>query len=314
MPDDRAIERTREIIGLAGELAADFRFVRDQFESLNRDLRERVMDHEGSRGRILEELFSGVDLIAESESGRTFSAFWRLLTDPEQSASLEQSLDQVLSRSFATRLEPAERRFLLRVTRTLLEEGGKVHEVLRYFARSLRNFVQSREYLEQRRLTQLLNRAQQLGLSLKEEMGAREVIGFELELASGRIRSYAQWALFDPSLGARTGGVRPAETAPIDLDTVSGWVAQSEIDFRELRENILACLRSRGQVSIADVLGRYPASQGLGSVVGYLSLAGKHAVRGADEEQVGWKGMDGVERQGRIPTMYFVKERAHELQ
>jgi len=102
----RALERVREIIALADGLAGDFRRVRDQFEALNRDLRERIMDDESTRGEVLEALFAGADLIADSEAGRTFAAFWRLLTDPEQSAALDQATESVLTREFAGRLEP----------------------------------------------------------------------------------------------------------------------------------------------------------------------------------------------------------------
>jgi hypothetical protein len=71
LAEDRALERAREIIALADELAADFRRVRDDFEQLNRGLRQSLMEHEGSRGDVLEALFAGVDLIGESEAGKT---------------------------------------------------------------------------------------------------------------------------------------------------------------------------------------------------------------------------------------------------
>ena len=121
LPEAAALERTREIIALADNLAGDFRRVRDQFEQLNRELRERIMDNGGSRGEVLESLFAGIDLIGESEAGRTFAAFWRLLTDPVQSANLEDALDQLMSRDFVAALDSAERKVLLRLTRTFLE-------------------------------------------------------------------------------------------------------------------------------------------------------------------------------------------------
>ena len=122
LPDDRALERIREIIALADELAGDFRRVRDEFDKLNRQLRESLMENEGSRGDVLDALFSGVDLIGESEAGKTFAAFWRLLTDPEQSAALEISLSDIISRPFARILEGRERRFLPIVL--FIEHGG----------------------------------------------------------------------------------------------------------------------------------------------------------------------------------------------
>ena len=74
------------------------------------------MESDGSRGEVLEALFAGVDLIAQSEHGKTFNAFWRLLTDGEQAATLMDSLESVTSRTFARSLELKERRFLQNLT------------------------------------------------------------------------------------------------------------------------------------------------------------------------------------------------------
>jgi hypothetical protein len=313
LADPRALERAREIISLADDLTGDFRRVRDQFEALNRDLRERIMDDDASRGEVLESLFAGVDLIADSEAGRTFAAFWRLLTDPEQSSALEQAIDSVLERGFAGRLEVRERRFLLRLTRTLLDQGGMVHEVLRNLARSLKNFVQSREYLEQRRVNQVLREAQRASLALKDKVKAVEMLEFTLQLSSSRLRSVAQWVLFDPAAQAPGGGMVDGDAALIGLATVGDLVAQSEIDFRALKANIRAALEKHSQASIGDVLNRFPAAQGLGSVVGYMALGARHGLLGERSESVEWLGSDEQWRTARIPTIYFLKERLHEL-
>ena len=318
LPRDTALERTREIISLADDLTGDFRRVRDQFEQLNRDLRERIMDSDGNRGEVLDSLFAGIDLIAESEAGRTFSAFWRLLTDPEQAAMLEESLDSVMSREFVGELDMRERRFLLRLTRNLLEQGGAVHEVLQTFARSLKHFVQSREYLEQRRVNQLLKEAQRAALSIKDEVKATESLEYSLELTSSRLRSLSQWVLYDPSLQAEPEAMREGEPPPIDLESVSELVAQSEIDFRTLKEHVCSLLEQRDQASIGDVLEHFPAEQGLGSVVGLLALGSRHGIRGAESggdgvETVAWVGEDDQGRRARIPKIYFLRERLDEL-
>ncbi|MDR2626039.1 MAG: DUF3375 domain-containing protein [Zoogloeaceae bacterium] len=313
LPHTTALERTREIITLADDLAGDFRRVRDQFEQLNRDLRARIMDNDGNRGEVLDSLFAGIDLISESEAGRTFSAFWRLLTDPEQSATLEQALDNVMEREFVAQLDTRERRFLLRLTHTLLEQGGMVHEVLQTFARSLKAFVQSREYLEQRRLNHLLQNAQRAALALKDEVKATETLQYTLELTSSRLRSLSQWVLYDPSLQASPGQMTEGNAPLIDLESVSELVAQSEIDFRSLKANVLAVLEQRAQASIAEVLECFPAAQGLGSVVGLLALGSRHGFKTEHGEIVGWVGGDDQRRSARIPKIFFSRERADEL-
>ena len=313
LPPAAALERTREIITLADDLAGDFRRVRDQFEQLNRELRARIMENDGSRGEVLDSLFAGIDLITESEAGRTFSAFWRLLTDPEQSATLEQALEQLMTRDFVASLDVQERKFLLRLTRTLLEQGGMVHDVLQSFARSLKHFVQSREFLEQRRLSQLLRQAQLAALALKEEVKATETLHFTLELTSSKLSSLSQWLLHDPLLQALPEGMREGEAAPIGLESVSALVAQSEIDFRSLRANVRAVLAQHSQASVADVLRAYPATQGLGSVLGLIALGSRHGVVSHHHETVNWHGADAQPRSARIPVVYFVREKSDEL-
>lgn len=313
LPAASALERTREIIALADELAGDFRHVRDRFEQLNRDLRERIMDSDGNRGQVLDALFAGIDLIADSDAGRSFSAFWRLLTDPVQSAILDEALDQLMQRDFVAGLTTSERQFLLRMTRTLLDQGGTVHEVIQSFARSLKHFVQSREFMEQRRLNHLLRQAQRAALALKDEVKATETLQYTLELTSSNLRSLSQWVLHDPELQALPGAMTDGEAAPIDLASVAELVAQSEIDFRSLRSNVKALLEVQAQASIADVLQVFPAQQGLGSVLGLIALGSRHGIVSDTTETVAWTGNDNTQRSAKVPVIYFLKERSHEF-
>ena len=313
LPESAAIERIREIIALADDLTADFVRVRERFEHLHRDLRERILEDEISRGDVLEALFAGVDVIGTSPEGLSFSAFWGLLTDPEQSATLEVAIDRIMSRGFMRHLATAERRFLLSLTRDLLGEGSGVHDVLRQFASSLRHFVQSREYLEQRSINQLLNQAQRGALSVRDTIASGDSLAFWLALTSSRVASLDQLRLFDPQAGALPGPMRNADDAEIDIDTVSELVAQSEIDFGTLKANIRTVLSIRRQASIGNVLTLYPASQGLGTIVGYVALGSRHGVAAGGTERVSWQGPDDELRRARVPAYHFLKERADEF-
>lgn len=314
LPAATAYERATEIIALADNLVGDFRRVRDQFDHLHRELRQKIMEDGPSRGTVLEALFAGIDVIGDSPAGRSFIAFWRLLTDPRQSSAMDQALDDVLTREFAKDLDSKDRRFLMSLMSTLLRQGGAVHEVFQTFAKSLKHFVASREYLEQRRLQQVIKEAQRAALSVKDHVKPGYLLDYWLELTSSRIRSASQWVLYDPATQAPSAGMSPGQSAGIDLETIGELVARSEIDFRSLRENVIALLQRDGQASIAQVLERFPARQGLGSVVGLLTLGTRHGVHAPEQvELVSWTGEDGVERSARIPKFYFSREKAHEL-
>ena len=313
LPDDRALERAREVISLAEELTTDFRNVRDEFDRLNRGLRQSLLDNDGSRGDVLESLFDGVDLIGESEAGRTFHAFWGLLTDSEQSMTLVDALQAVIDRPFASKLDTSERKFLLGLTSRLMDEGRGVHDVLQHFARSLKSFVQSREFLEQRRLHSLLKQATQAALTAKDNVRANADIDFSLMQTSSKLRSLSQWALNDPADRVTDASMAPPELAELSLDLVADMVRQAEIDFRTLRAHIRTALAAKSQVSVGDILAVSPPEQGLGSVVGYLVLAARHGETTKQHEQVTWQSQDGGTRSARIPLVFFLKEKQHEF-
>ena len=311
---ERAVERLREIVALSRELTEDFRRVRDQFTDLNRSFRERIIEEEAQRGQVLTDLFAGVDLIAESPAGRTFAAFWSLLTDPEQSAQLEASIDAIASREFTAQLQREERLFLTALTRTLLDHAGRVNDTQTGFARSLRSFVQSREYQEQRRLTTLLQSAKADALHVRRLLRPEHQTGQSLRLSSATYRSVGQWKLHEPVHPITAGALEPDDAPAISLEEVQAVVEQSEIDFRALYAYLREVLTTTSQVTVGGLLARCPPDQGLGTVVGYLALGAKHGEIALDgRERVEWTTGRGHARAAHIPLVYFLAERVEEM-
>ncbi|MBN7136384.1 hypothetical protein A7A76_16735 [Lysobacter enzymogenes] len=314
LTDERALEQLQEIIALASELADDFRRVRDDFSKLNREFRERIIHDEGNRGDLLSDLFSNVDVIAQSGPGQSFDAFWRLLTDAEQSARLEVGVEDVFSRGFSKRLGRKERTFLRRLTGTLLDRAGGVNNARTGFAKSLRGFVQSREYREQRRLSRLLRDAKSSALEAAEVFRPTDKVGHDLSLSSATYRSIGRLRPHDPVQRMDDTAVTQGESADVSLHDIAQAVVHSEIDFRTLRANVLSMLAEVSQCSIGDVLAAFEATQGLGTVVGYLALGVKHGQVITDQhERVSWRLDSGELRWAGIPLVYFMVERIDEL-
>ena len=57
--------------------------------------------------------------------------------------------------------------------------------------------------------------------------------------------------------------------------------------------------------TVADVLARFPATQGLASVVGLLLLATEHATRAAGDEVWTWTSPTGRMKSVRAPRYVF---------
>jgi len=76
---------------------------------------------------------------------------------------------------------------------------------------------------------------------------------------------------------------------------------------------VSSVLDVRSQASIGEVLREFPASQGLGSVLGLLALGARHGIVAETGENVAWIGGDGISRQARIPLIYFLKEKLSDV-
>lgn len=301
----RAVERSAEILALASEVPGDFARVRAGFEDLNRDLRARILDDDTDRGDTLGDVFRGVDLIGQSDAGRSFTAFYDMILDPAHSTQLDEWIDAILDRPFAADLDGEQRRRFRALLTEMETAASEVHSTMTSLSRSLRHFVQSRTYEEHRRLQRLLRSAQQRAVAVAQVRRPFDVLDLDLVRIGMSIESVAALKLHNPSDDLVTDPVLTQEHGTVDLEDLRRLVRESEIDFAELTDNVAATLRTHGHASVGDVLRAHPATQGLASAVGLMVLATRHGHHTDDTEPVEWTSAAGVRRRATIRRQLF---------
>ena len=109
--------------------------------------------------------------------------------------------------------------------------------------------------------------------------------------------------LHDPTEYDTGQALTEATTATVDVATLAAIARESEIDFDELVTNINAVVDEAAghPVSVSEVLAAHPATQGVASVIGLVSLAVTHGEVDEDRtDEVAWEGLDGVPRRAVI--------------
>lgn len=91
----------------------------------------------------------------------------------------------------------------------------------------------------------------------------------------------------------------------LDIEQLRALVRLTEIDFPELERQVAATLGDVPTATVADVLARFPATQGLASIVGLLLLATENATRAAGEETWSWTSTTGRTKSVRAPRYAF---------
>lgn len=309
LDEARARERVHDVLLQAQDLPADFARVRARFEELNHELRASILNSEETQGTILEDIFRGVDLIESSDEGRTFAAFSSLIRDPEQSALLDEDILAILDRDFATTLPPEIRRALRDLKNELRNGGREIHEILTEFARGLRRYVYSQDFRRDRALRSLLQEALAAAVPARTRVRPYEDVGLDLELSSMRITSAGEVIPHDPSEFDTGSALEDFDPKIVDFADLARIARESEIDYAELIGNVNAALGNQKPASVGEILHRSPATQGVASVVGLLSLATQYGqVMENEHEDLRWEGTDGVRRTASVIRHVFTQE------
>lgn len=340
--DDRALrERFLQFSRLARELLSDFRAVEHRFRELDRDVRTRIAGWEGDKAALLREVFGERDVIAESDEGRSFRAFWDFLMTPESQEHLSMLLDRTFaidalwrsgkergaeaggttgadgtaggiagaaggSAGVAARGTAGDARDerLRRVHYDWITAGEQTQRTVARLSQQLRRFLDDQAYLENRRIIEILNAIGRHGLELADDTPKGTVM--EIDEMSADVTLPLERPLAAPSVNEELS-LEIDDGAEVDVD-LSVLFNQVYVDTARLRRRIDTILDERDQVSLATVIEGYPLEDGLAELVGYLSVASESSAAVVDEtrrDTVGWTDRSGVTRRARIPVVVF---------
>ena len=299
-----------DILAMIEALDGDFLRVRDAFHALAEKIHADIMASESTRGKILEQFFAGYDSIAESDEGRTFTAFYRFLASELSTREIEELVDALSERPFWGDLEDRRREAIAGIQTDLSHRARETQQVMKRLASSLHYFVQSREYQQNRRLSALIDETRRLSLeaSRNHAFSARSEI-FDTNQTFVSVSSIGEASLYDPENAGSAETLQTAEVPMVDLAALAERLAASEINYAWLKETIERCLAERETVTIGDVMTKYPARQGLASVIGYIHLAIQYAEapREGAFEVLQWTNRFKETMRGRLPTYVFVR-------
>lgn len=316
-------ERFHQAEDTARRLLADFRQVEYNFRELDRRTRERIATSDRPKGAMLDDIFSGHDEIRDSDQGRSFRAFWEFLMSPQRQQELDtlvaavgnllQEADGAVPETGragepdAGAMQDAvmQASILARIRYYLLDAGEKVYQTNNQLVEQLRKYLDDQAWLENKRIMELIRGIEREAIRLKDAApGDRHLIDLDalhpgLDLVMSR-------GLFQPprSPAIKTLDLTNGE-ADVDVDALFD---QTYVDRQELEANVRRLLQRQSQVSLSQVVQRFPVHKGVAEVVGYLSLAvdnDKALIDAGHEERVTVNDDQGRRKSVRLPRVVF---------
>lgn len=279
----KIVERLNAVRALGAKMPTDVARYGNGIRDLDRNIRSNAEDDTTETyADILEALFDGEDALSTSEEGRTFQSFVAYLMNPQMRGRLSAALDNISRRDVtgATTLVSEMDNLIGSVVVQALE----VKSLQASLNRSLRRFIQGREYIIQRTVRETLVEASRNAHAALESVNPSRTTGLNLDLRRADLVSIDGWRLKEnfPSKPEplRIGGGSMTSSA-------GEFVSLFPIDRAGLRRRINERVRaSGGAVSCGEIVNTASAPLHLAEVAYICDVALAHGMRDPDSHEV----------------------------
>ena len=301
----RIKEHYMQIEEMVRKLKYDFSEIEYNFRSLNATAMEKIALGSEAKGDVLDSIFEIEDDIRESDQGKSFFAFWQLLSDVERSDKLSKLIENLYTIESVKKIDSERKMGNLKFT--LLKNGEKVFNVSSKLIEQLRRFLDDRVWMENRRILDLAQSIEQKALEIKEDVPkARDfmsIAGYKAE-----INSIFSKSLYEPKKAQEFQRELLEEDVVLDMES---FYHLFYIDEEQLAQNIQKKLLTAQQVKLSEVLETFPVSKGVAELVGYISLAKKSENALCDASSVEYVAIEderGVRKRVKLPKIIFVRD------
>jgi hypothetical protein len=180
-------DRFLQMAATARGLLSDFRTVEQNFRDLDRMVRERIATWEGGKGALLEEIFGARDMIADSDQGKSFRAFWDFLMSPARQGELSELFGSVFVLDAVKELAPDRR--LLRIHYDWMEAGEVAQRTVAQLSEQLRRYLDDQTLGENRRIMRLIRGLEQSALAIRKRPPSKSW----MDLDEPALQSISRW-------------------------------------------------------------------------------------------------------------------------
>lgn len=263
--------RFNEVSKLASSLLGDFREIEENFKTIKNVIYEKQTNLELNKGSILNYTLDALDDLRNTHQGKSFEAFYRHLLDDSSKDELNDMIRKVFTILRERKIEVKDT-FLLHLRIYLNREGARVRDSYHKLADKLNKVLAEKSLMERKAAIRLINEIKSDALKAKDNPPVDDIFfeidGFpELDLSMERPLTEEVQDNFIKSAILKTAEV---DLTGFDLENL---VTQFFIDKVQLENQIAERLKEVKQVTLKEVIAKYPVTKGLSEVLTYVNIA-----------------------------------------
>lgn len=252
------------------QLKSEFRTVEDRFKSITRSVQQKILSANETRGDILQFALDSEDMLKHGDQGQSFFEFLKLLHSPDSQDRIALLIEQ-LSDIEVLANESEELMELRSMVPTLIAEAEKILRTTQHLSLTLRRLLDSRSTRHHQQLSQVLRDILSVAAQRSENPPADVGIDVEVEIEIQCPMDRPFWAATEPFDDVELQTVEA--DAKQQAAAFEQLIAMERIDWAAMRGNISSATEPGDEVSLTELLDRFPIQTGAIEVLGYLQIA-----------------------------------------
>ena len=278
------VPRFQQINKLAKELLTDFKDVDDNFKTIIKEIYQKQIDPSMNKGGVLQYTFDALDELKSSSQGKSFYAFWEFLLAREMQSELETLITELFQTLMEKNIDSGDT-FLQNMVEYLYESGRKVYQTNDKMADKLSRIIRenemSRADIVKRIVQDIKNTLIEISKKkVKPEISLTVDDGMEISIPFDRKITFEQSENTEYNFNPET-----AMLSIDEFDELGKVFGNIYIDRKELERNIRESMKGKSQVTLSDVVEKYPLKQGLPELFAYFGALGQFPHKTINEEK-----------------------------
>ncbi|MGJ8649498.1 MAG: DUF3375 family protein [Opitutaceae bacterium] len=250
------------------EFLSDFRSIEETFREQARDIQNLHLEQQLSKGDLVEHVLDADEALRNRDQGRSYFGFRESITSVENREELLALAKRAAELAQAHELDA---HIFQQLPKRLYDEVSSVAGIYRRISGQLRRVVEEQSSQQTRYLMELLGEVRSLAHGCGELPTDIELHQWEDPLRFNNLMEVGYW---EASETTRFGEITDAATDAASLKDALGCIGKP-LDLPKYRKRVTEVLKEQPQVSLRELVERYPVESGIVDVVAYVAVAGE---------------------------------------
>ena len=249
------------------KLKYDFSQIEYNFRDLNQEAMEQIATTHESKDSVLSSIFDIEESIRQSDQGKSFFAFWQILTDADKNEKLSTMLKKLYEIDEIKEFDKNKK--LKNLKYDLLVNAQKITKIFSKLIEQLRRFLDDRVWAEHKKILEFCKSIEKTAIEIKTNPPTNRDFN-TLQNAKISINSVFEKPLFEIKQNREFKNELKQSETEIDIESFYDLFF---IDEERLKKNINYFLQINSQCTIYEICKKFPIKKGISELVSYLSIA-----------------------------------------